>query len=142
MSVNYTVTQEGDPVVPIQMDVEFDVNVSVQYVYPVMSTLEFGSQDFNDFFQNYADDVENSAKDNDPIFVTKDTSRSNTFSLVPTGGNNYDITIGFTIQNAVAKVSHGVETTLTGTAREEYLQAQAEYIAGYEKQQRPWTDLP
>jgi hypothetical protein len=139
--VNYNVTNEGNPIYPISMDIEFDVNVSVRYVYPVMSTLEFGSQQFNEFFQEYANNVEAGSKDNS-IFITKDTSLNNTFSLVPTGEGTYDITIDFTIENAVAKVSHSTSTSLTGEDRAVFLQAEAEAKVALVILDYPWTPLP
>lgn len=141
MSVSYNVTNEGNPIYPIQMDVEFDVNVSVQYTYPVISTLQFGSQPFNEFFQNYANEVEAGSKDNS-LFTTKDTTTNNTYSIVPTGDDSYNITVSFTIENAVAKVSHSVSTTLTGEERDAFLASEAEAKVTLVMQDYPWTPLP
>lgn len=143
MSVSYNITNEGTPIIPVQMDVVFDVNVAVHYEYPVNSTLDPQSQAFQDFFAAYVSDIENSVKETDTIFSTRDTNRNATFSLTPVPGveGSYTISIDFTIENAVATVSTNTQTNLSGEAKDEFLLNHANYIASYEKSNRPWTDL-
>lgn len=119
----YTVISEGNPIVPINLEVVFPINHTVTYVENVLSDKE--GTELEEQFEAYTLNVENQIKEY-ADFSTQDTNRNGTFVLTQTGTGEgdikyYDCAMTFTIENAVITIERQTQTDLTGTAKDDFL---------------------
>lgn len=143
----YTVESEGNHIVPMQLQVTFPVDITATYVSVEGTSHEYESQDFNDLMDLVSSNTENYYKTL-PEFTTPDETRNVTWSCVllgPEPGNEtkilYTTTVTFTIEGAEIQITHNTQTDLTGTAKDEFLQSEADAVAISFKAGRSWTDL-
>lgn len=141
----YSIQSEGNHIVPYNLQVTFDVDVSFTNTHRVVSGLE--GQEFDDFFTAYALRAEEGYKTL-PEFITQDQTRNSTYSMVTIGPSaekpgetEYDITINFTIENAVAQTNIVSQTDLTGTEKDTFLQTAADNEAINFKYGHNFVDL-
>lgn len=141
----YSITSEI-PFAAIDLNVTFGLDVACSYAQQVQSNNTGAALTAQ--FEAYAADYENSVK-TQSFFTVQDTNRNATFELVedPTqspageGYTPYICTVSFTIEEVVVLQQTQRTTELTGTAKDEYLSAEADAIEAAFKSERGWTDL-
>ena len=143
----FSIVNEGTPIIPYLLEVNFPVNHSAQYVEQLITQHPENSQEFADLFSGRAAAVEAAIKTS-PEFSTQDPARNVTHSVVFVSGPDvdnykmYELTINFTIENAEATISAQAQTELAGADRDAFLQTKANDAASEFFSGRPWTPLP
>ncbi len=146
----YSIENEGNPIVPINLSISFPVNARVTLVEEINSNKS--GQEFTDQITAYAQNAENSYK-NHPFFSTKDENRNvGTLPGLPITPESlgphqeegyfiYRLTMPFTIENAVVTESKFVQTDLTGQEKADFLQTEADTFEADFKAGHNWVDL-
>jgi hypothetical protein len=139
----YTVTSEGAPILPINLEITFPVNHTVNLVDAVISNKS--GTELEEQFEAYTLNVENQTKES-ADFSTQDTGRNGTFILTETGPGaegytQYNCAMTFTIENAVVTLERQVQTDLTGTAKDTFLEDYANTTEVNYLAERPWIAL-
>ncbi|NOS92462.1 MAG: hypothetical protein HOP30_11105 [Cyclobacteriaceae bacterium] len=140
----YTVVNEGNPIVPVNLNVSFLVAVIVSFAEEIFSNKT--DEELDAQCQLYVQNAEASYKSN-AWFSTPDESASSVsytrddLGAHPEPGyRNYRLNISFNL-NAVVTQPLSVQTDLTGEEKEAYLQEQADAFAVAFKAERNWVDL-
>lgn len=129
---NYTVTNQGDPIIPYELDVEFTVNRSVTENSTWVTATPYPSTAFSDAVNTHTQNWENAIK-TAPEFSTQDTNRNGSWSVVAIGPNyddpaktDYALTTACTVENAVVNIPQSMQSDKTGAALDAELQAAAD----------------
>jgi hypothetical protein len=129
---NYTITEEGTPIIPYALSVEISVNHSVTENSTWVSGLTYPSQAFSDAIDAHTSTWENYIKTTEE-FTTQDTNRNGSWFVNVIGANyddpsktDYALTTACTIENAVATVPTATQSDKEGVDLEAELQAAAD----------------
>jgi hypothetical protein len=146
---NYTITNEGTPIIPYELNVVIDVNHSVSETSTWVTATPYPSQAFSDAVDAHTANWENVAKTTHS-FTTEDTNRDGSWSVSVIGPNSedpaktdYSLTTTCTIVGAIAEVPQSTQSDKTGVELEAELQAAADAKELEYFTNRPgWTPLP
>jgi hypothetical protein len=140
----YTVVNEGNPIVPLNLNVSFPVAVAVSFPEEIFSNKV--DTELDDQCETYVQNSEASYKSN-AWFSTPDSNASSVsytrddLGLHPEEGyRNYRLNISFNLHATVTQPL-SVQTDLTGEEKDAFLQAQADAFATAFKAERNWVDL-
>jgi hypothetical protein len=139
----YTVVNEGNPIVPVNLNVSFPVAVAVSFPEEIFSNKT--EEELATQIQTYIENAEASYKSNS-WFSTPDADSSVTCTVddlgehLEPGYRNYRLNISFNL-NATVTQPLSVQTDLTGEEKDAFLQAQADAFAIAFEAERNWVDL-
>jgi hypothetical protein len=135
----YTATQ-GTPTYPYNLNITDNINVSMSVGTNIIESAAEGSPEFLATLQNVITAAENAYKTL-PEFTTQDTSRIGTATYVSKGNFAYDVTVSFTITNAVLALKAATNSDLQGTDLDNLLQSLADSKVAEFKAQWNMIDL-
>ena len=144
---NYSVQSEGNHIVPYTLQVTDSINITTVISSRVGTANPFGEAAFNNQMQTAATNIENNWKTL-PEFSVQDESRNCTWECINPEQLEpesefffYDFNVSFTIQNATLQLTVPVQTDLTGSEKDAYLQSVADTAVSNFKAQNMWIDL-
>lgn len=152
--VTVTRVNEGEPIVPFDVNVDFEVNVSTRYESDVQTELVPNSPEWAALWDSYKADLENNIKTQD-YWVTQDASRNATIELTydpnreqldengnPIGTQRpYKAVVQFTINSATARVQARIDSELYDGPLDAYMSQVGAGLAQRFKDERNWINL-
>jgi hypothetical protein len=137
---SYQIISTGTPIIPYTIGIEANINVSQTLVNTITVPYTEASEEFINICQNVVQNAESAYKQL-PEFSIQDTSSNGTYSLVNTGAFTYEITMTWTIENAVLTLQTSTTTDLQDIALESYLQLVSDNKVDEFKSWANWTNL-
>ena len=135
----YTATS-GTPTYPYNLNITDNINVSMSVSSTIIESAAENSPEFLATLQTVITAAENAYKTL-PEFTTQDISRIGTANYVSKGNFAYDVTVSFTITNAIVELITSTNTDLQGTDLENLLQSLADSKVAEFKAQWNMIDL-